>query len=405
MGLVKLSCSNCGAELEFDEKQKVGYCSHCGTKHVLEEVNNTTINNVTNNVSNEYKIENAVVINNTVSGPTEESYILRAKKLIENHKYTDAEEYLNNALDINPESAEAQNLLNNLYSFWGTALTSEQIERMELYYFNLPNERAIDIFCEWLKIDDDKKTMALEAIKDVLRAWKWNNINNAIKKSKEIDLNKLISQDATKQKSKQTKPKSKIVKNIIIISVSILFSLVCTLIFAMLLSKSGHPVDRFSASTDLHISDTYTIDGVSYTCDGSGGGLSYFEYYEDPYDVETYRTIEAINSFEVFSYTFTNKTADDIIINKSNIKFCLNNIEYSPAYFVKLVEVTNQYGNTTWQYGNILSNNYFIVPAGGTINYEIFFDVPEEGTQNNVPQPSFILWWSNADNKSVWFRV
>ena len=143
MGLVKLNCSNCGAELEFDEKQKIGFCSHCGTKHVLEDVKNTTINNI----SNEYKIENATINN----GPTEESLLKRAIAFKNQGDLLNAYLYANKVLDINLENVDAKNIIEKSFYLCEKFLTATQVLKLNSLvkeYGNLPADQKSKNFSE-----------------------------------------------------------------------------------------------------------------------------------------------------------------------------------------------------------------------------------------------------------------
>ncbi len=37
MGLIKLKCPSCGADIQFDESNDFGFCTYCGTKVMQEK--------------------------------------------------------------------------------------------------------------------------------------------------------------------------------------------------------------------------------------------------------------------------------------------------------------------------------------------------------------------------------
>ncbi len=414
MGLIKLNCSNCGAELQFDENQKIGYCSHCGTKHVLEDVKNTTINNVTNNVSNEYKIGNAAIINNNQSGPTEHTYILRAKKFIEKDCYTDAEEYLNKALDINPENEEAQTMLDNLYSFWGRAVPKDVINKItsEFKFANGHMAAAVRLI-RFLDLTSQQKKLYIKDINGVIEQWQAYGIDAAIKYSKLIDIDQVPSEEDndsnssnSEQKSVKNKNKSKVNKKGIIIAV-IAFAMIvlCANLVIYIVTKTGGnpPPDKFNSSTDLSINEDYIIDGVTYNCGGVNISND-LNYYEVPGDNSTLKTILPHNTFLSFNYTFTNSTSDDILIYKTYINL-YNNLSSNydnPAYFLEWYPETNTNNTIIYSRCNIVEANHIVVPAKQTIVCEICFDVENlDYSSSNY----FITWWSSVDNKPIWFIV
>ena len=64
--LIKMQCSNCGAELEADSEEKYFFCRHCGTKilNVAEKIEvNHTINNIDLNKDNVFIVFTTLVPN------------------------------------------------------------------------------------------------------------------------------------------------------------------------------------------------------------------------------------------------------------------------------------------------------------------------------------------------------
>ena len=90
MGYKKLYCPSCGANIEIDDNREFGFCSYCGAKIVqdkliVEHRGNITLNGLAN-----------------VS-----SLLERAKMYLEGGKFSDALQYCERALDINPKNADA----------------------------------------------------------------------------------------------------------------------------------------------------------------------------------------------------------------------------------------------------------------------------------------------------------
>ena len=57
MGVRKLKCENCGANLEVDEKLTIGFCQYCGCKFMLEEKVNVSVSvKIDNNNENKIKM-------------------------------------------------------------------------------------------------------------------------------------------------------------------------------------------------------------------------------------------------------------------------------------------------------------------------------------------------------------
>lgn len=109
MGLVVGKCLNCAGKIEFNESMKKGFCMHCGTEFIAEQVINNIVNNTTQNIN----IANAVI----QMGATEQSLLLRAKQFMREHQTSSAKEYANKVLDINPDNQEAKDIVNLSFQY------------------------------------------------------------------------------------------------------------------------------------------------------------------------------------------------------------------------------------------------------------------------------------------------
>ena len=119
MPLVKGICMSCGGQIEFGEDVKKGFCLHCGTAFIKEDVVNKF--NIVNNI----QIGNAVI----QSGPTVENLVIRARRFQKEGDYHKAIEIANKALDLDPAHKEADKIANMRFKILdGKKLTIEQFE-------------------------------------------------------------------------------------------------------------------------------------------------------------------------------------------------------------------------------------------------------------------------------------
>lgn len=102
MGFIALRCPSCGAEIELDSSREFGFCQFCGTKivqekKVIEHRGTVTING---NVS----VDGIATLDSTLE---------RAFMFIDDLNFSEAEIYLQRALDASPKCAKA---------YWGLLL-------------------------------------------------------------------------------------------------------------------------------------------------------------------------------------------------------------------------------------------------------------------------------------------
>lgn len=90
VGFIKLTCPNCGANVDIDEKREMAFCTFCGTKLVQDKL----IIEHTGKVS--------------VDGIADEKSLLeRAALFIEEKKWDSANRYCNKVLDLNAHCSKA----------------------------------------------------------------------------------------------------------------------------------------------------------------------------------------------------------------------------------------------------------------------------------------------------------
>lgn len=98
MGLVAAKCTQCGANIKVDDTKDAGICEFCGTPFVTEKVINNYNTYVTNNFAG---------ANINVTGANIDNLLKMAENAIEATNGAEALNYVNKALEIEPESSRA----------------------------------------------------------------------------------------------------------------------------------------------------------------------------------------------------------------------------------------------------------------------------------------------------------
>lgn len=98
MGLVAAKCTQCGANIKVDDTKDAGICEFCGTPFVTEKVINNYNTYVTNNFAG---------ANINVTGANADNLLKMAANAIEAENGLEALNYVNKALEANPESPRA----------------------------------------------------------------------------------------------------------------------------------------------------------------------------------------------------------------------------------------------------------------------------------------------------------
>lgn len=98
MPLVAAKCTQCGAELQVDNQMEAAICQHCGTPFIVEKA-------ITN--YNTYVTQNFAGANVTVVGASVDTILERAYMFLEDKKWTEAKDYADKALDVDPKCSEA----------------------------------------------------------------------------------------------------------------------------------------------------------------------------------------------------------------------------------------------------------------------------------------------------------
>lgn len=274
MGLINLNCSNCGADLEFDEKQKIGFCSHCGTKHILEDINNTIINNV----KNEIKIESA----NIVNGPSEDNLLGRAMQFKQNGDLKNALSYANKVLDINSKNEEANKFINEAICIEGKYLTSFKIDEINEYLDKINSETNLEkaefLFKELVVSIDSfifgtkqQYSKCSKTVISFLNEWRQFGLNKAYKLVEKLNKQITTNINDTNDKVVVSKtvlvpPKENVKRErpnyIILLGVIILGIIVGYLLFLLINTIINNYKE--SEAVVVEVGEVYTYDNISY---------------------------------------------------------------------------------------------------------------------------------------------
>lgn len=144
MGLIKLECPLCGSHLEFSQDRDVFFCEYCGAKVIKDK---------------QYvELSGKISIDGVA---TEESLLERAFLYLEDGDYSNADKYLEKALDINPKCSKAYigKLMAQLHirnidilSQWSTPLSNYDLYNKALrfssdsdkYIYETYNQQIVD---------------------------------------------------------------------------------------------------------------------------------------------------------------------------------------------------------------------------------------------------------------------
>lgn len=98
MGLVAAKCPQCGANINVDEEKDAGICEYCGTAFITEKA----INNYNTYVTNNYAGASINVV-----GGNLDNLLKMAENAIEAENASEALNYVNKALEIDPKCTKA----------------------------------------------------------------------------------------------------------------------------------------------------------------------------------------------------------------------------------------------------------------------------------------------------------
>ena len=100
MSIIALKCPNCGGNLEFEDSREFGFCQFCGTKVMIREEINKTVNNTVNNF-------NSTTIINSSNDEQNRKKISAAQKALSEKRFDMAEKIANEILTQDSTIAEA----------------------------------------------------------------------------------------------------------------------------------------------------------------------------------------------------------------------------------------------------------------------------------------------------------
>lgn len=119
---IAITCPNCSAVINVEKQLDFCFCTYCGTKVFIPQMNANNDNNI-----------NIVVNNEIKHGESAENFVYRARSFENEEDYDNAEIYYNRALDIDATNIEAQEGLKRIQSV--VAYDNIFIERNDPYKF------------------------------------------------------------------------------------------------------------------------------------------------------------------------------------------------------------------------------------------------------------------------------
>ena len=165
MALVPAKCTQCGGNIEVDDTHEAGICQHCGTPFITEKaiINYTT--NITNN--NDFAGANINVVNGNI-----DNLIKLAENAIIAGNGKEAVDYVNKALEINPESSKAWFLKMKSIEYIGTVGNPQVMEAISyaenaIKYSDDKDAITEDIYEYYVRRAQDLMAIALSGLKDV----------------------------------------------------------------------------------------------------------------------------------------------------------------------------------------------------------------------------------------------
>lgn len=144
MSIIALVCPQCGGKINIDNEYEFGFCSYCGTKIILKN--------------------NEVVINLSVSQEnpvTKESLFERAEIFLADENYSEAEEYFNRVLDIDPKFSKA---------YWGLLKSKLNVSTDGELIEKRKNIKGFAEYENAVKFGSDEEKIAYEKISDTIKS-------------------------------------------------------------------------------------------------------------------------------------------------------------------------------------------------------------------------------------------
>lgn len=167
MALVPAICTQCGGKIEVDDTKEAGICQACGTPFITEKViNNYNTYNINNNNFSGANI-------NVVSGNAE-NYLQLAESAITAGNGKEAVDYINKALEINPQSSNAWLLKMRSIEHIATVgdpQTSEMISYGEnaIKFSDNKEQTTDEVYKYYLQRATNLMFIALSGLRDVER--------------------------------------------------------------------------------------------------------------------------------------------------------------------------------------------------------------------------------------------
>lgn len=167
MALVPAKCTQCGGNIEVDDTHEAGICKFCGTPFITEKVINNYTTNITNN--NDFTGANINIVNGNI-----DNLIKLAENAIIAGNGKEAVDYVNKALEINPESSKAWFLKMKSIEYIATIGNPQVMEAISyaenaIKYSNDKESITIEIYKYYVHRAKDLMAIALSGLKDVAK--------------------------------------------------------------------------------------------------------------------------------------------------------------------------------------------------------------------------------------------
>ncbi|MBE6861475.1 MAG: tetratricopeptide repeat protein [Ruminococcus sp.] len=163
MALVPAKCTQCGGNIEVDNTHEAGICQHCGTPFITEKA----INNYNTFVTNNFAGANINVTSGNV-----DNLLKLAESVIEAGNGKEAIEYVNKALEINPECSKAWFLKMKSIEYIGTVGNPQVTEAISyaenaIKYSDAKEKLTEEVYKYYIKRAQDLLIIAISNLKDV----------------------------------------------------------------------------------------------------------------------------------------------------------------------------------------------------------------------------------------------
>ena len=162
--LVPAKCTNCNASLDVDPNKDAAICPYCNSAFIVSKaINNISINNNVSIDKATISLEGgSVTIKNQVDA---DNLIIRAKEFIKQSEYEKAVEYLNKALDQEPNNDVMRDAVRDAYVMMifmeikkGNSINRNFIEKA-VFYDNAKESPLVHELFLYLGVENEKRLL------------------------------------------------------------------------------------------------------------------------------------------------------------------------------------------------------------------------------------------------------